>query len=65
MNDHRCGECFWFDKKAGECHRFPPVPFPMPQMNALTGRPEAAILGLHAPTPEGGWCGEWKARVDA
>jgi len=61
----RCGDCYYWDRKERECHRNPPSPFPMPSVNPLTGRPEATVLGLHSPTPETGWCGQFAPRASA
>ena len=59
----RCGDCYYHQR--GECHRNPPQAFPMPQLNPLTGKPDVVVLGIRPPTPDGGWCGDFKAKVTA
>jgi hypothetical protein len=59
----RCGSCYY--RTNGECHRWPPQPFPIPTQNALTGQPQVATLGLYPPAGETGWCGEFKPKEDA
>lgn len=58
----RCGDCYWWNKAEKECWRYPPVPHFLTQANLLTGRADPVVIGLHAPTPDTHWCGEFRAK---
>ena len=43
------------------CRRGPPLGYPMPLQNQLTGKPQMAIMTVYTPVPAGYWCGEYIA----
>lgn len=66
MIDENCGTCD-FGRTGGKsifCHRFPPMPFPLPtQQTRIIGQRPNVSMGQICFFPVVGkndWCGEWR-----
>lgn len=58
MSVGACKTCVYFDKKAQECHRYPPTPFPVPRASSITGEAQVSVLGLFPAARADWYCGE-------